>query len=233
MRLYKVHEFIGLEYRLFIPLLSMVKAFIFIVILMLYLENSYAQDAKSIKGKIEVKVMVSIQNPRYASSFRSLFADYVYGKARYRTGLGVGLRYYLTNQWYSEYRLAYSPEGGGYQQQHTNLNILKNTVLFGHSAKHTYRLMFDFYTGIDVNTLLTARFKAAGTTKTESVAEFYKRVSFSLPVGIGFKSKITQDVWLSLQAYGSLSLDPVTTQSYAKTSQVLLPGVNLSVSKLL
>jgi len=190
-----------------------------------------AQESGSFKRKIEVRLMAPLLSPQYESSGQSFVAKEVYGTNRYRIGAALGLRYYCANRWYAEYRLGFSPEGGGYRQQYTNANYLKNSLLVGYSARHRHRLIFELFTGIEANRLLRATFHPAQGEAPTNVSSFFRKAYVSIPVGIGLKTKVAKDTWLSLQPYASISISPVTTESYANAYQAVFPAFTVSVSK--
>lgn len=204
-------------------------------ILILFLSSQiFAQDNSIIaKNHFEVSLKYAIQRPIYSVSSPADIVAFTHTN-RYRSRLGIGIKYYVFEKWFLEYNLAFSQEGGGYKEQFTNTNYLKNGINIGYSTNQNRRLIFDIYTGFDLNLLLNSKFKNKITDESETVTDYHKRFVFSFPVlGMGFKTKIHENLFLAAHTYASMTNFRVSKEENTKVSQVILPAFQISLSKFL
>jgi len=190
----------------------------------------HAQGAFQTRHRFEAHVAVAAQRPYYANSTK--LSGFIFKEYRYRVAGEVGVRYYVFKKWYAEYQLAYSPEGGGLAEQHTNANYLKNSLLLGFSARHSRRIIFNIYTGINTNLLLGARFHALNGT-VEQVKDYYRSTYFGIPLGLGLKTKVGEVGYVALGTFISMSRSSVSRNDNISSIQVVSPAFKLTFSKFL
>jgi len=190
------------------------------------------QESQNIvHNKIEIGIQYTIQRPRYSvTSINDLQLEYA---NRWRSRWSVGVKYYPLKKWYVNYQVGYSQEGGGYQNQHTNADYLKNSFHVGYATKHHHTLIFDLYTGLDFNTLIQAKWVNKTLSTKENVNDYFNKSYWGLPkLGFGVKTKINDEMFLSLQNEFSFSNYKISNQKI-KVAQFILPAVNLSVTKFI
>lgn len=185
------------------------------------------------KNHFEVSIKYAIQRPFYSVSSPVDIVAFSHAN-RYRSRLGVGCKYYVFEKWYLEYNLAFSQEGGGFKNQFTNTNYFKNGIIIGFSTNQNRRLIFDIYTGFDLNILLNSKFKNKLTGISENVTDYHNRFVFSFPVlGMGLKTKIHENIFLSAQTYVSMTNYQVSKEENTNVSQLVFPAFQISLSKFL
>lgn len=206
-----------------------------ITILMLFLTlQIFAQEnLTTARNHFEVSLKYALQRPFYSVT-NPIDIVALSHENRYRSRLGVGCRYYVFEKWFLEYNLAYSQEGGGFKKQFTNTNYLKNGINIGFSTNQNRRLIFDIYTGFDLNFLLNSKFKNQFTGQSENVTNYHKMFVLSFPVlGMGLKTKIQENTFLSAQTYFSMTNYRVSNEENSNVSQVIFPAFQISLSKFL
>jgi len=193
--------------------------------------NVFAQEIT--KNHFELSLKYAIQKPFYSvTSPIDIIA--VSHDNRYRSRLSLGCRFYVFNKWFAEYNLAYSQEGGGYNAQYTNTNYLKNGINIGFSSNHNRRLIFELYTGVDLNLLLNSKFVNKETDFSENVTNFNNRFVVSFPfLGTGFKTKIYEQTFVSVHTFLSMSKYNVSSEENTMVSQVIIPAFQIGISKFL
>jgi hypothetical protein len=80
----------------------------------------FAQKDTTNISKTEISLRYSLQCPLYSVNTAqdlTLSQD-----TRYRSRFSIGIRYYVSKRWYTEFSPAFSQEGGGYKKQKTNAN---------------------------------------------------------------------------------------------------------------
>jgi hypothetical protein len=187
----------------------------------------FAQDFDFARHRVELRFSYTLQRPFTAPSPSSLV--YVRQEYRWRQGLGAGLRYYATKHLFAEYHLSFSPEGGGYKQQFTNVDYLKNSFLIGYSSRHTNKVMVDVFTGIDYNVRLAATLKNTVNGQSESVSNDFQKTHLSVPLGIGLKTNLGNNLILGVQSFVSVSQD-VSADPSARATQFILPAFRFTAS---
>jgi len=195
---------------------------------------TFAQENSIIaKNHWEVSLEYSIQRPFYSvTSPIDIVA--IPRESRYRNRFGVGCRYYVFEKWFLEYNLAYSQEGGGYKKLFTNTNYLKNGINVGFSTDQNRRLVFNLFTGFDLNFLLNSKFKNQFTGEIEIVTNYHKNFTISFPVlGMGLKTKIYKNIFLSAQTCFSMTNYRVSNENNTNVSQVIFPAFQISLSKFI
>jgi hypothetical protein len=82
--------------------------------------------------------------------------------------------------------------------------------------------------------LLNSKFKNKKTDFSENVTNFNNRFVVSFPfLGTGFKTKIYEQTFISVQTYMSMSAYNVSSEENIKVSQVIVPAFQISLSKFL
>lgn len=191
-----------------------------------------AQESFSAKKKFEIKASYTIQRPIY--SVTSPFDFIVFGKDnRFRNAINMGARYYPFEKSYAEYQLSYSQEGGGYKEQFTNANYMKNSLFWGHSSDHSRRLIFEIYTGVEMNIFLNARFRNAGNSEMDNVNSYFNKLNVSVPIGIGLKTKISGKTFLSLSTFFSVNVNNSIHSDNLDVYQVIVPSLKIGISKFI
>lgn len=200
--------------------------------MLLQWSGASAQEGFSVKKKVEVKASYSIQRPIY--SVTSPLDFFVFGKDnRYRNAINMGARYYPFEKWFAEYQLSYSQEGGGYKEQFTNANYMKNSLFWGHSSDHSRRLILEIYSGVEMNVFLNARFKNAGNSEMENVNSYFNKLNVSVPIGMGLKTKISDKTFLSLSTSFSVSLNNSIHSDNLDVYQVIVPSFKIGISQFI
>lgn len=201
-------------------------------VMLLLMNRVFSQDETAIAGhKFEIKLAVPLQ--------RTFFTDTelkdidLPKQHRYKPGISVGIKYYAAKHWFAEYELGFSPEGGGFSTQFTNANYLKNSIRFGYSALHLKKVIFSIYTGLDINLLLSAKFKNAQSGEKENVKSYFNNTTFGLPLGIDFKTKIRDGYYVGLGTYVVAGLSVVNKNTLPEEFQYIVPAFKLSISKLI
>ena len=194
--------------------------------------NIFAQDSISVKKKFEVKTSYILQRPFYSvNSPIDLFLfrrDY-----RLRSALSFSVRYFPFERWYAEYQLSYSQEGAGYNEQFTNANYEKNSLFLGYSSKYKHRIIFEIYTGFEMNVFLNAKFKNKKSQEKENVSSYFNRLNYSIPLGVGFKTKISNKLYLSFSTFVSMGISNSVNKDYLKAYQVIFPSMKIGISKFI
>jgi len=210
----------------------MTKYFLSIVLLLLINTKIFAQDNIFLsKYKFEVSSNFAIQRPIYSLTTPIDIVALPH-QARYRSRIGVGLKYYVFNKWFVEYQTAYSQEGGGFKEQNTNANYWKNCIYVGFCSNQNRKIIFDIYTGMDFNILLNALFRNTVINKSENVSDYYNRFGTSFPVlGMGFKTKIHENLFVKVSTFLSLTNYRISAEEYTNVSQVIFPAFQISLSK--
>jgi hypothetical protein len=204
-------------------------------ILMLFLSlQIFAQENSIIaKNNFEFIVKYAVQRPFYSVTSPVDIVSFSHAN-RYRSRIGIGCKYYIFKKWFIEYNLDFSQEGGGFKKQFTNTNYLKNGINIGYSTNQNKRLIFDIYTGFDLNLLLNSRFINKVTDESETVTNYHKRLVFTFPLlGMGFKTKIYKNIFLSAHTYAGMTNFRVSKEENTNVSQVVLPAFQISLSKFL
>lgn len=187
----------------------------------------FAQEFDFARNRVELRFSYTLQRPFTAPSPTSLV--YVKQDYRWRQGLGIGLRYYPSNHLFAEYHLSFSPEGGGYKQQFTNADYLKNSFLIGYSTRHSRSIIFDVFTGIDYNVRLGATLKNTASGQSESVSNYFRKTHLSVPFGIGLKTSVGSNLLLGVQSFVSVSQN-VSAEPSARGTQFILPAFRFTAS---
>jgi len=192
----------------------------------------FAQDSIFLpKNKFELSLHYSIQRPFYSMTIPTDIIAFSHHK-RYRSCIGVGLKYYVFNKWFVGYQTAYSQEGGGFKEQYTNANYWKNGVYVGFCSNQNRRIIFDIYTGVDFNLLLNAKFKNSILETSENVSEYYNRFIISFPVfGIGLKTKIHENLFIRAGTYTSITNYKISPEENTYVSQVIFPAFQISLTR--
>jgi hypothetical protein len=191
------------------------------------------ENSITARNHFEVSIKYSLQRPFYSVTNPIDIVAFSH-ETRYRSRLGIGCRYYVFENWFSEFNLAYSQEGGGFKNQFTNTNYLKNGMNIGFSTAQNRRIVFDIYTGFDLGMLLCSKLKNQFTDESENVKNYHKRFSVSFPVlGAGFKTEIYENTFLSAQTYFSMTNYRVSTEENTTVSQVIFPAFQISLSRFL
>lgn len=187
-------------------------------------------DSSDVKYK-EISVGYTLQCPVYSVNTPldlGLSQDMVY-----RSRISAGLKYYLTNKWHIDYAASFSQEGGGFKQQRTNANYLKNTICLGYSTRHSRRIVFSLFGGIDANMLINAHNINDYTKEREDISDFFYRLNLNYTAGLGFKTRIVRDLYFNFKTFISISPYNISRESYIKVSQVIFPAFQFSISKFL
>lgn len=199
-------------------------------ILLSLVSEIFGQDkAESTSRKFEIKLAVPIQ--------RAFFTDAdlkdigLPKQHRYKAGLNIGIRYYPFKRWFAEYEFGFSPEGGGFSKQFTNANYLKNSIRLGYSTSHTKKIVFSIYTGIDINLLLSAKFKNTQSGTKENVKSYFNNTTLGLPLGIDFKTKVRSYYYVGLGTFIVTGLSVVSKNILPEEFQYIVPAFKLSFSK--
>lgn len=200
---------------------------LFFVLLYGSLIPVFAQDVDFARNRVELRLSYTLQRPFTAPSPSSLV--YVRQEYRWRQGLGVGLRYYPSNHLFAEYHLSFSPEGGGYKQEFTNVDYLKNSFLIGYSSRHARSVIVDVFTGVDYNIRLGATLKNTVNGQSESVSDYFRKTHLSVPFGIGLKTNVGSNLLLGVQSFVSVSQN-VSTEPSARATQFILPAFRFTAS---
>ncbi len=193
--------------------------------------HTVAQEDFSAKNKFEISLTHSLQRPFLTGGI----AELVHTKRsfRMRNSSGLGMRYYAFEKWFLAYQLAYSQEGGGYKEAPTHLNFLKNGFHIGYSAKQNRKVIFEIFTGIEWNVLLSAKHQNAETGNTEKVDAYFEPTYIDIPLGIGLKTKIAKDTYASIQTMGSVGLSNLSNVHTSNTYQFVSPAFRFTVSKFI
>lgn len=193
--------------------------------------QTIAQEEFSAKNKFEISLTHSLQRPFMAGNI----ADLLYTKRslRMRNSFGLGVRYYAFEKWFLAYQLSYSQEGGGYREAPTNLNFFKNGFHIGYSAKQSRKVIFEIFTGLEWNVVLSAKHQNAETVKKEKVENYFKPTYIGVPLGIGLKTKIANNTYASMHTIGSIGLSNLSDVNTTKTYQFISPGFRFNVSKFI
>lgn len=89
-------------------------------------------------------------------------------------------------------------------------------------------------TGFDLNFLINSTFKNMFNGESENVTSYHKRFVFSFPIlGMGLKTKIHKDIFLSTQTYVSMTNYRLSREGNILVSQVVFPAFQISLSKFL
>lgn len=191
-----------------------------------------AQEAFTARNCLEVKLQYALQRPGYSVN-SPIDIAYMTQAYRFRSRIGIGLRYYVFEKWYVELNSAYSQEGGGYNKQFTNANYWKNALNLGFCSSHNRTLIVELYTGIDLNTLLGATLKNTETSEQEKVSDYFNRFMVSIPVGLGLKTKIAPNTYVSASTSLSMSSYRLDSKDYIRVSQFLSPVFQVGMSKII
>ncbi len=190
-----------------------------------------AQVDSNILSKIEVGIKYSIQCPIYSiNSPNDLLLPQ---DTRYRSRIGAGIKYYPFKRWYVEYSPSYSQQGGGYKSQRTNADYFTNSFLLGFSTLHSRLIVFNLFCGIDANFLINAKWINMETQKSENVSSYFNSFNLSFPVGMGLKTRITDNYFIGLNTYASISPYSISKEPVFKVSQIIFPAFQVSISKFL
>ena len=194
---------------------------------------SAQNEMRVFKNNFEFSLKYALQRPYYSvSNFFDIIA-FSHDK-RYRSRISIGCRYYFFEKWFTEYLLAYSQDGGGFTNQFTNANYLKNSIYIGFASNQNKKIIFDIYTGLDFNCLINSCFVNKTSGFSENVNKLYNRFSIHFPViGTGFKTKIFTNTFFSIQTYLSLSNYQISNQQNTKVMQVIFPAFQVSISKFI
>lgn len=203
-----------------------------ILVLGLNFASQAQQDTVIVKNKFEIGLNYALQRPIY--SVTNILDVIAFSHdSRYRSKIGALGRYYIFERWFAEYSISFSQEGGGYKNQFTNTNYLKNSIALGFSTKHSRRIIWDIYLGCDLNLLINSRFVNRETGFSENVTDYNNRFVFGFPViGTGLKTKISDNTYLALRSYCSFTGFYVSALDDTNVSQVIFPSVQISLTKL-
>ncbi len=192
---------------------------------------TYGQDFP-VKKSTELKIHYSLQRPFYSVNLPldivALPKDW-----RMRHALGIDARYYLGRCVFVTLGTSYSQEGGGYSQQRTNANYWKNAIHFGYSAKHRRKIIFEVYTGLEHRSLIKARFIDKNNRTSESIKAYLSNSFFSLPIGMGFKTKATESFYLTLDISAHFGTYDASSQDFINSAQIVLPAFRFGLSKFI
>jgi hypothetical protein len=190
-----------------------------------------AQTDSTHSKKFELTAAYSIQCPLYSvNSSQDLMLTQ---DTRFRSRIGLGIKYYPFQRWYGEYSMSFSQEGGGYIQQKTNANYFKNSFLLGYSSLDNNRIIFNILCGFEVNLLLNARLINELNGESDNVSDYYHRVNISFPIGLGFKTQIVNGYYFGCHTYVSFSPYSISSVESIKVSQIIFPAFQFSISKFL
>ena len=213
--------------------------FYFVIIVVVFFPDILFSQTDSIakdkemqsKHKFEIQCIYSLQRPYY--SITDITDIGLPKQYRYRSAFGFGIRYYVFTKWYSEFNTSFSQEGGGFKEQHTNANYLKNSINIGFSSKHSRKIIFDFNTGISQNILINAKFINTINGTKENISNYFNNTFISFPLSIGLKTKIADNTYITLATFLNMSLYKVSSESDIKVAQLIIPAFRISISKFL
>jgi len=202
-----------------------------ILIVSLNLATRAQNDTVIVKNKFEIGLNYAIQRPIY--SVTNILDVVAFSHdSRFRSKIGALGRYYFFNKWFAEYSISFSQEGGGYKNQFTNTNYLKNSIALGFSTNHSRLIIWDIYMGCDLNLLINSRFVNRQTGFSENVTDYNNRLVFGFPtISTGLKTKVSEGTYLALRSYFSFT-GYVSAEDETKVSQVIFPSVQISLTKL-
>jgi len=187
-------------------------------ILLLFLFFGFTNLA-SAQDKLEVGGKIGIQEARFINGG---FSDISTKKHhRIRPAFGVFTRYHLGKNFFAEYDMELSFEGGGFKKRKTNLTTFKNTLFLGVSSSRYKKNSFNFKLGFNYNVLLSAKMKDKNLDRNTDVSTYFKTTSTQLPVSIGYVRKINEEITFGVNTYLQFLYKDLSTQNHASYSQTL------------
>lgn len=188
----------------------------------------FANEITSSKNKFESGIVYCFHRPFYSVSHP---LDIAFPKEnKYRNNLGVVLRYYVFNNWFTEFGSSYSQQGGGIKPIYTKANYWKNGIHLGYSTDHHRRLMFETFVGIESNTLLSAKMINKVNGDKENVKDYYNYHFIGTQAGVGIKVRLNDQYFLGMLS--SLGMSDYKVAKYINVSQVVFPMFQVKITKM-
>lgn len=191
-------------------------------------EKTNAQDVFLAGKKFELKLLYALQRPHYSLTDQmDLFKKNP--ESSYRNRFGLGLRNYVFEKWFFEYESSISQEGGNYDLEHTDANYWKNSLLIGHNSYHRAKVVFDLFTGVEINSFLKSG--KNDNHNNENTDAFYTGAYFSFPVGFGVKTKLLEKTFVGASTFISIGKYKMDNLVSGKISQIVSPAFQLGVTR--
>ena len=192
-----------------------------ILISFLGINTSQAQD------KFEVGFKLCFQTPKYWTGSFLDIATPKDGKAR--PAFGIYTKYHLSKNFFAEYDLDLSFEGGGFEKRFTKSTFWKNSLFVGVSTSTLKKNSVNFKLGYGHSILLSAKMKDEYTGEKEDVRKYLKSYS-SFPIGFGYTRRINEDTTLGANFYLQMLAGPHNAQDNLPIAQTL-QRLELTLSK--
>lgn len=185
-----------------------------------------------IYSKVELGLNVHLSSPKFSHGHPIDFGLSPSG-SRYRVGASGFGRYYLLKRFYTEFQLAYSPEGGGYESiRHTNINYIRSNFLIGYSALEKRKVRFDIHAGYSLGRLVNARTSDELLRADANVSAWFNPWQSALLMGSGVKVKVDHQHLINLNIGISSSLGSIL-KTEPIVYQVIVPSFSLGLSRKL
>ena len=84
-----------------------------------------------------------------------------------------------------------------------------------------------------MNVFLNAKFKNKKSQEKENVSSYFNRLNYSIPLGVGFKTKISNKLYLSFSTFVSMGISNSVNKDYLKAYQVIFPSMKIGISKFI
>jgi len=178
--------------------------------------------------KIEVGTKISLQIPKFVNG--GIFDITTSKYTRVRPAFGIYTKYHFHKNFFLEYDLGLSWEGGGYEKRETNLTFLKNSLFIGVSSSTYKTNSFNFKLGFNHNLLLSATMKDEFYDAETDVSEYFKRSSNSIPFAFGYVRKIGEGYAIKANAHFQLFASPLSELKHISFTQKLA-RLELGISK--
>ena len=182
--------------------------------------------------KLELRIAVGLQRPKLISQYNPADLLVVKDPMRFRPQMALGLRYYPLKHWWVAYQVGWAQQGSSRPYQYTTIQNLQNSLLFGFSARHSRRVVFEAFTGIGGNLLLSAAYHSTGEESIRA-SSYLRRFTWYLPIGLGLKTQVRPDTYLGIQSQMEFGLRNLSRGTAASAYQLSLPAFNLTLSKKL
>ncbi len=185
----------------------------------------------SAQNKIEAGPIISLQSPKFLNESLLDITSSKY--FRIRPSIGGFARYYMGRHFYTEYNLSYSFEGGGFKQRKTNLDFIRNEIFIGYTTLIEKRNSFSFKIGYTYCILTNAKLIDEHAGTKDDVSEYIQSYYNSFPIALNYKRQIKDNLFLNINMIAQLISKTVMEDSPLHSGQILLPKLELGVSKLI
>ena len=202
----------------------MKKAFISTVVLLLIINFCKAQS------KLEAGIKIGIQSSKF---WTGSFLDITTSKyKRVSPSFDIYSKYHLNKNFFIEYDLGLSFEGGGFEKRKTKLSVLKNSIFIGASTSTLKKNSFNLKIGYNLNALLKSEMVDSYTGTTTDVSNYLNNTYNSFPIGLGYSRKVNESLRIGFNALFQMFASPINPEEHFTYAQTF-SRFDITVSKFL